>query len=248
MNLLKIPASFVLVWIISSATLAQSSSSDSLSYEKALYNTIALFRNSIKEKSLLYTGREYIQYGNGIKGHPYFQQDSLQTGTVSYDGVSYPRILLKYDIYQDALIVSDYERSGLIELLREKISWFEISAHHFVYLSSPKEINKISSGFYELLLSHPLSTIYARRSKQVPAAPKSDEQQQFAEKNVYYIMVNNAYFEINNKESLLRVLKDKKDALKNYIKENNLNFKKDLEKAIINTTAHYHSLKQTDGQ
>jgi hypothetical protein len=248
MKLLQIPAFFIFFWVISSSTLAQPSTADSLIYEKTLYNTIAFFRNSLKEKSLLYTGREYIQYGNGIKGHPYFQQDSLQTGTVSYDGISYPGIPLKYDIYQDILIVRDYDKSSLIELLREKISWFQISSHRFVYLSPPKEINKISSGFYELLLSHPLSTIYARRIKQVPVTSKSDEQQQFAEKSVYYIMINDVYFDINDKESLLHVFKDKKDALKKYIKENNINFKKALEGAIINTTTHYHTLKQIDGQ
>jgi hypothetical protein len=248
MKLLQIPAFFILFWVIGSTALAQSSTADSLISENALHNTIAFFRSSVKEKSLLYTGREYIQYGNGIKGHPYFQQDSFQTGAVLYDGISYPGIPLKYDVYQDVLIVRDYDKSSLIELLTEKISWFQISSHRFVYLLPPKEIRNITSGFYELLLSHPLCSIYARRTKQVPVASKSEEQQQFTEKSVYYIMINDVYFAISDKESLLRVFKDKKDALKKYIKENNLNFRRGLEKAIINTTTHYHTLKQIDGQ
>lgn len=244
MNFLKVTASFVLLCLTGNILFAQSSLADSVLYEKTLNNTIAFFRNTIKEKSAVYTGREYIQYGNGIKGHPYFLQDSLQNGTVFYDGVSYPAIPLKYDIYKDVLLIPDYNKSNFIELLTEKINWFQIASHRFVYLFSKKENNQLNSGFYELLLSNPYASIYAKRSKKIPMASKAEEQQQFVQKNVYYIKENDDYFEVSNQASLLSFFKNKKELLKKYVKENKLNFKKDPESTIINTVEYYNTLKK----
>lgn len=244
MNLLLVPLLVVLLCLTERSLQAQTSSNDSLIYEKTLSNTISFFRTVVKEKSLLYTGREYIQVGNGMKGHPYFEKDNLQTGSVLYDGVVYQSIAMKYDIYQDVLLINDYNKSNLIELLSEKISWFQISSHRFVYLSTKKENNKLNSGFYELLLTHSFASVYAKRSKKIPMTSKAEEQQQFVQKNVYYIKENDDYFEVTDKASLLYAFKGKKEALKKYIKENNLNFKKGLENAIINTVEYYNTLQK----
>jgi hypothetical protein len=48
---------------------------------------------------------------------------------------------------------------------------------------------------------------------------------------------------MQDKNSLLDVLKDQKDVLKKYIRANKLNFKKNTETSLLLTTIYYSQLK-----
>ena len=56
------------------------------------------------------------------KGHPFFQSDSLITGSAEYDGVYYPSLGLSYDLVKDLVIIPDKQHSGWQQLLNEKLT------------------------------------------------------------------------------------------------------------------------------
>jgi hypothetical protein len=89
----------------------------------------------INPDSRLFNGREYIRNGTPAKGFPFFESDSLQLGSLSYDGILYRDIALEYDMVSDQLLIHNFAGDALISLVPEKITFFSIARHHFRYVA-----------------------------------------------------------------------------------------------------------------
>ena len=92
-------------------------------------------RARINPDSRLFNGREYIRNGTPAKGSPFFESDSLQLGSLSYDGILYRDIALEYDMISDELIIHNFAGDALISLTPEKITFFSIAGHRFRYIA-----------------------------------------------------------------------------------------------------------------
>ena len=62
--------------------------SDTLPGHLALNNAIRQYHTYLTPEPGLYRGSQYIVYASLVKeGHPYFDQDHMQTGSVLYNGI-----------------------------------------------------------------------------------------------------------------------------------------------------------------
>ena len=188
--------------------------------------------------SRLYNGYEYIRNGTPAKGFPFFDSDSLQTATLSYDGILYRNFPLEYDLVLDRVVIRDYSGKTLISLISEKVDDFSVGTHHFQYISG----NAPSPGFYEVLLSSDHVSLLARRQKRLLFPSNREDQPRYDQLNFYYLRLGDRFYPVDGENALLDVLKDKKDALKKYIRENKVRFKHQLQTALTLTTAYYMQL------
>jgi hypothetical protein len=60
--------------------------------------------------------------------------------------------------------------------------------------------------------------------------------------NTWFLVIGGRTFKVDNETALLEALHDKKSLLKKYIQSNSLRFKKQFEKALIQTVTYYHQL------
>ena len=60
--------------------------------------------------------------------------------------------------------------------------------------------------------------------------------------NIYYIKKDGVYHTIKNKSSLLSVLKSKKKEVQQYLKTNDIKFKREPERAMIMAVKYYDQL------
>jgi hypothetical protein len=191
--------------------------------------------------SRLYNGHEYIRNGIHAKGFAFFIADSLQNGTLIYDGIRYGNIPLQYDLVLDELIVPDYNGKALLSLIPEKVDQFVIANHHFEYI--PTGASNAKPGFYEVLCSgHDSITLLGRHEKRLIFASNQEETARYNSYDYYFLRIGNTLHSVNDESALLNLLKEKKPALKKYIRENNLRFKKDPEDALIRTVTYYLTL------
>jgi len=194
--------------------------------------------------SRLYNGYEYIRNGTPAKGFPFLDSDSLQAGSLFYDGILYRDIPMEYDLVQDQLIIHDYTGKTLISLITGKVGHFSIKTHQFRYLVTGKTAFALpKTGFYEVLYASGPLTLLARREKKLIFPSNRDDLARYDQENFYFLQAGDRYYRIDGKDDLLDALKDKKDALKKYIRENNIRFSNHMEKALIQTTAYYLQIK-----
>ena len=215
-------------------------SSDSVWYQEAISGIRRIYISEIGDNAQIYHGSEYIRNGQKAIGFPYYESDSMRTGSVSYQGYLYPDMHLFYNLVSDEIIIYNYAHDALISLAPGKVDSFTTGAHVFLRLVSGNTNGLPGDGYYEQLFSGEPG-VYARREKRLVVGTGSEETK-YIQYNYYFIRSKNKYYEVDSKKTLLELLNDPGDLLKKYIRSSKLNFKKNMESSLVLATMYYSRL------
>ena len=211
--------------------------------QKAIENLIGLYRTSIGLQAGLYNGPLYEPYTRQfVSGHQFFNIDSSTKGSVSYDGLGYYNIPMRYDIVRDELIIR-HPNGFPVNLIKQKLDSFTLFDEHFVKIENIKGAGGLDSiGYYHQLYSSPSISFLARRRKFMQEVTgRTSIETTIYSRDFYYILKDGNYYPIKNKKALLEILKDKKSETQQYIKRNRLRFKQ-FEEDVLETVSYYDQL------
>jgi hypothetical protein len=204
-------------------------------------NLRKLYLNEIGDNAQIYHGSEYIRNGQPAGGFPYYASDKMLPGKIRYNGMEYADIDFRYDLSIDALVIYNFKRDASITLDPDKINSFVITGHTFKPLLSTKSNELPVDGYYEeLYFGDP--GLYARREKKL-VLPTGSDDGKYVQYNSYYILLHGVYYPVEDKRSLVSVLKDHTSEINKYARANKLDFKKNLESSLILLTTYYSGLK-----
>jgi hypothetical protein len=231
-----------------SNSFGQTAQNDSAYLQTTLNQTITSFNKLIGQQSRLYNGHEYQVYDRSIKGNALFPLDAetWELGSVNYDGIIYKDVPMMYDIYKDVVVVLLYNKFSRYSLLNERVHDFTLSDHHFVRIEADSLTNNssgVTTGFYDQLYGGRIEVL-AKRTKTIQNSTNvtASLETYFIEKNEYYIRKGNTYYSVGSQSSFLKVLKDKKNILQQYIRENKIKFKNDPENVMARIASYYDHL------
>ncbi len=232
---------FILILLAGHSLFAQPLADTTV--QTAIANTIRLYSQSIKGQTALYNGSQYKEPAESDNGHPFLGEDDWQFGSIVYHNQFYDNVPLLYDLTKDEIITEYYYNGNEMILVKEAVTKFEINDRIFVniaHASLPK------NGYYQLLYDGP-STVLVRRQKKIRETISFHALEVFFdERNRFFIYKNGVYFPIRNKSAILKILGDKKSALKKFVKTNKARFKTDFESALKLTAAHYDALNRPE--
>jgi hypothetical protein len=219
----------------------QDQQEDSLFCSKATQQLSNLYEKEMGSNTQLYNGKEYLRQGEKTRGFAFFETDTLTEGSVFYDGKLYSGIDLQYDLANQQVVISNYAKTGLIKLVNEKINYFIIQGHTFFHLNPGTE--DASEGFYDRR-SDGLAKIFVKREKRLLFSGTAGENQPvYSPLEKYFLQINNHFYKISGEKSLLLLLKDRREQLKKFGKENNIRFRRDPEDAMVKTAEYYNQIK-----
>jgi hypothetical protein len=208
----------------------------------AYANTISLYRENIKENSILYSGREHASLNKRIQGHAFYGSKDWQLGDLIYWGQRYENVPLLYDIFTDEVVIRHYESPFRIKLIVAKVEQFSIYDHQFIRINPPAE-SAITPGFYDQLYLGGV-TLLAKRKKTIKESHLEGRvMQEFEQKDRYFILKDGIYYPVGKRSSVLKVLKDQKKEVKRLMKQNNIQFWENPEYAMIKMAAFYDLAK-----
>jgi hypothetical protein len=203
------------------------------------------FYKKIGAQSRLYNGMQYDAYDPHIKGNAcYNDVDSLHAGSVFYDGYQYNNVKMLYDIYKDELVILIYNQFMRISLISDKVRDFDLLNQHFIYVKNdPANSNSLKTGFYGDLYDGKIQVL----SKKTKSIQNSTDYTgniipYFSPAKDYYLFRNGKYYTVNSQGAFLDVLNDHKKEVKQFIKSNNIRFKKAPEQAMAAIAAYYDHL------
>jgi len=166
----------------------------------------------------LYNGIQYKEKYRTLKGnHKYFLSSEYQTGNLVYENQPYHDIAMKYDLFNDQLIVKLPFRSGFnfIQLDKEKIDEFSINNDHFHSIIKQDEttLSKDDYGYFQALFNKNNIRLYKKHIKnRKQYYDKEFIYSVFTEEFKYFIYLNNQIHNIDSKGSLIKLFpKRKKD-------------------------------------
>jgi hypothetical protein len=212
---------------------------DTTLHENAL-NAIGVYYQNLGEESPLYNGSEYIEYAYTLQeGHPFFQVVNFINGNVSVDGMIFHDVPMLYDIVKDQLIIQDFQKVYKINLPADRVQQFFLLGHLFVRLNAS---DPVKTGFYDQLYKGKIALFAKREKKILEKYSNIQISKVVISQNVYYIKKDGVYYTIKNKSSLLSVLKSKKKEVQQYLKANDIKFKREPERAMIMAVKYYDQL------
>jgi hypothetical protein len=198
-----------------------SQSPSSLSNDPAVENAIRIYANAAGDQAPYYNGIEYRRYPNFIhSGQVFFIADSLMTGTITYEGVTYRNVRLQYDEVNDELITTDLQGDNLVQLYKEKIDGFTIGPHTFINLSQTYP----HSGYYRVLYNGK-TQIIAKETKsiQVKHGRLNEETERTVYANTdYYLKTVKGYEKFKRLNSFLPLFGNYRKQVAGFIRDKHL--------------------------
>ena len=230
----------VFIWCLQ-LVCAQSNTSDSSFNQLALNNAISVYKESTKDQSRLFNGRQYKPYAvSFVKGSPFFNTNKFETGSIIYDGINYDNVNLLLDEVQDLLILDTGIR---IEMTTERVKSFSLGAHYFSQLSKAVTKGAIAPGYYELLYEG-TSVLYKKDKKILKDVLNANEavKAEVLSSVNYYVKKGSLFSPVYNINSLYTIFSDKRKELEQYVNTYQLNYRKDTENTLAKMVAWYDQL------
>jgi hypothetical protein len=234
----------IVTLLIHSLVIGQPALPDTLYVKAATDHAKDIYYQSTKDHSNLYNGKEYIAFKKNMPevGTLFFLSDDWADGQVFYDGELYENVSMRLDLLHEKVLV-EHKGHPEIELISEKIKYFEIAGHTFLSSNNNMDTKSLSLGFYDLIYEGH-TKVFVRRLK---VAEERIETQvsmilTFKEKNTISILINGKFSEVGNKTSALKIFGDQKSALKKFMSKNNIRYRANREEALIKMAGQYDQL------
>ena len=222
--------------------IGQNISPDTSQYSSASAELISTYLKSVGYSSLLYNGVEYAPGYKEVKGSPFFEHENFELGSVSYNGINYRNLFIKFDIAQNEVIIKGAKGEG-ISLIKNKVDSFEINDARFIKLPIATHDNAgQTTTFFHRIFTSPFVQLYAIRKKLIKTSTRAEEPIVFLTVSEYYVLKNNQLFKINSKDDLSKVLEDYKMQMNTFFKNSKVNFRKETERFITTSLNYYVSL------
>lgn len=233
------------VFAFNCKTFAQTSLPDTGNNSVAVQNAIDIYHQFVFPETNLYNGREYIDYAYTLnEGIPFFSYPDFVTGSVLYNRILYKNVPVLYDVVNEEVVILNPSRTNKISLNIENVSGFDLKNLHFVKLIADSlKGASIRSGFYAVLYDGK-TDVYLKQSKKILESILISEgvRRSIDEQNEYYILKNEVFYPVTSKKSLLKILKDKKKDVQQFIKRNKLNIRKEKYIALAKVAAYYDEI------
>lgn len=155
-----------------------------------------------KTNSGLLTGVVYEER-HPVKGekHKFFLSPDFITGKLNYDGQSYYGYEIKYNVFEDELLVRHQGIKGVptVKLLKNRVVDFEIDGHFFENIESTQDRDLSFSGFLEMLLTGENFTLYKNHKKKIlKKTSKEGVDYQFKDRSDLFIRYNDQWHKLKS--------------------------------------------------
>jgi len=195
----------------------------------------------------LINGEEYRYRHTAADGHPYFRNDSWFAGTVVSGEREHQDVWLKYDIFDDRVILNHTPGSEtfMIALNKDEIGEFTLEKDHFIQLYDTDVVNSIAEpGYYQELYTGKIQFLI--KWKKYISGSSGLQPGEFKPDPVRLVRKDGVYYKVSGRSSLLRILDDHKDAISAYIRSNAIAVRNAPDSDLVRIFRYYDTLTSTE--
>jgi hypothetical protein len=209
----------------------------------AIRQTFRIYQNAMGNQAKIFNGSKYNPPKHTIEAHPFFISEDWLTGDVFYDGENFQDVFLMYDLLSGQLVTEHTASGQAIQLVWAKVDHFTIAGHHFQKIT-PESVGGTlpETDFYDILYSGDIRIVARRfkymREKIVGAVIERT----FPQKDRYFLFKNGVFFPVRSKGSILKLMSDKKQEMRKFLKQHKVSFAQNRETLLIKLAEHYDSL------
>jgi len=242
----KVPVPLVLFMLLSITIQAQWSKVDSITLQLTIQSARQKYNEAIAGNSQVYNGPEYVSpvQQKKVIGDPYYFDYDWQEGSVHYHDQLYENVSLRYDLFDDKLLLEFSQGYESIALIADRIKYFVINDHTFVRLSSSTNISAIEEGFYDLRYDGQ-SKVFVKRFKVIKEITDQGIMAvEYIEKRKLFLQQGEKFSSIRAKRDALKAFEEHKTELKKFLAREKIQFKSNPEMALVAMATFNDQLKK----
>jgi len=199
-------------------------------------------QDTMLSRQLLYNGIVWKNKYHSIDGDQFYMTDWFLPGEVSINGQTFENQKIKFDIYNDELLVP-INRDEIVQLNKEMVDsftmTFENRSYKFINLR-----NEGSNGFtgYVNILYKGKSELYVKARKEISHYITEKKLGSFYENDLIYLMKDNIAYKITTKKNLYKILQDDNSQLRSFVSHNKIRLSKKRPESYVPLIRYYDSL------
>lgn len=203
-------------------------------------------QDTLQEKQFIYNGRIWKNTYSRIRGDAYFLTGEFMNGTVVFNDKSYYNLKIKYDIFLDEVIL--YINPKTIIILNKEMTdrfSFEHEGNKYNIVNLGRDTSGMVDGYVNLLYDGPTS-FYVKYIKKIEPLAEERRYDRFSEMHRMYLRQDSLLVNFSSKQGLFRILGNRKDELKDFIKKNRLKITRKEPYTFIPLFEFYDSLPENE--
>lgn len=195
----------------------------------------------------LINGEEYRYRHTSIDGHPYYRNDSWFQGSVISGNREHVGVWLRYDIFDDRVILNHTSGSEtfMIALNKEMVGEFTLEEDRFIQLYD-RDIadNFPEPGYYQELYTGNVQLLI--KWKKYISGSSGLQPGEFRPDPVRLVRKDGVFHKLNGRNSLLNILDDRKEAVSSYIRSNSIVVRNAPNSDLVRILRYYDSLSSVE--
>jgi hypothetical protein len=194
------------------------------------------------DKQILLNGRIWRNQYSQVSGDQFFLENIFLKGSVTFNGRRFGNLDLKYDIYNDELILS-IETYPVIIMNKEMVDSFSLVLGNRIFhiINAGNDTSNVLKGYANVLYDGP-SSLYVKYIKKIQPLAVDGKNDLFYQDDRIYIRKGTEMIQVEGKRKLLNLFEDKKKGIRDYLKRNRIKVRQKDPYTFIPVLEYYDSI------
>ncbi len=194
------------------------------------------------EVQILYNGRAWRNLYTGIRGDQFLFSDKFLSGSVRTGGLFFSNQMLKYDIYNDEILLVTSKKI-VLQLNKENVDSFNLEYGGKTYNFRRLDADSLNSlsGYVRVLYGGNTSLL-VKYSKEILSLAVENKYDLFSQVERIYLVRQGKLYRLKGKGDLLSHLNDRKQQVHSFIRSNNIRISRKDPESFIPVLEYYDGL------
>jgi hypothetical protein len=201
-------------------------------------------QDTLKENQILYNGILWRNRYYRIREDQFLFSKEFLSGSLSINGQSFNNLKIRYDIYNDEIMIPT-NHGAILQLNKEMVDSFTVRFDDKTYKFT-KILQDSIRGFngYVNVLYKGKNALYVKYRKEIELLAVEKKFDMFYQTHRIYFVKDSIVYQVNGKGDLLRILNEDKVQIRSYIKKNKLQISRKNPESFIPAINYYDSISQ----
>jgi hypothetical protein len=206
------------------------------------YSDVIQYNTS--EKQMILNGKIWRNQYTKASGDQFFLTNTFVKGTMVFSGMKFDNLDLMYDIADDELIMSIVSHPTIF-VNKEMVDSFDIviGNRNYHIINAGTDTSSPLRGYVNIVYEGP-STLFVKYTKKLQPLAVDGRYDLFYQEHSMYLRKDKDILAFEGKRDLLKILEDKKEEIKKYMKTGKVKLKRKEPDTFITILEYYDSLKK----
>jgi len=191
---------------------------------------------------MLLNGRIWFNRHPRVQGDPFFINDLFREGSVVFNGKKFYNLSIKYNIFDDEVILS-VQGKPIIIMNKEMVDSFDINfeGRDYHFINTGYDTTSVLKGYVGVLYNGS-STFFVKYSKKIMPLAVDGKFDLFYQEHRMYIKQDSTVVQFSGRLELFKLLEHRKKELRKFVRDNNLRITKKEPSTFIPLLEYYDKI------